>query len=545
MSFVYENCAAIIFAAVVGILAWVFGGTCDEKMLHVTPWIWLVLVETMLFFPQRHKGESLYEARERVWANLRGDPLTWVSVAFLVFLCIPFVNAGLCPSCDAWEIAAGASAEPPVGFLPFCVNRLHHLSVVLWYLPALSAMIAVRHALTKKGKRLFLEMIVWNGVALAVFGFVQQVMGAPGPLWGTLEDGKPSPYFFSTFGYSNMGGDYFTMMFGLAVAVWRWRVEEVAREEADLQKEGRSLGRQLFWRKHYMMIAIVITFIGAMSTLSRAAIMLTTTLAIVFFIHTAVMFLARMRKAARVRAGVYSMIVLILIALLASIFMPKELQKEVSTINTGEVLNRVTGKYDALSRQAMDLWRDHPIFGCGGWGFMHLQETKATEDDFKHGYVGGVGAANVHNDYIQILAEHGIVGLGCFILIVFLLLLPVATAWRTLSVTARFAQKKSERLPPPQSFFALPAPAFCIIMTAIATCVHAFGDCPLRSPAILTMFFVELATIEGFLPHISEHTDETEPEPQPHEHHHHHHHHHHHETQPLHSTGENNAESQS
>ena len=545
MSFIYENCAAIIFAAVVGAFAWVFGGTCGDVMLHVTPWIWLLLVETMLFFPQRHRGESIYEARERVWTRMRTDPLTWVSVFMLVFLCIPFVNAGLCPNCDAAAIAAGAEEAPPVAFLPFCVNRLHHLGVVLWYLPALSTMIAVRHALTKKGKRMFLEMIVWNGVALAVFGFVQQVMGAPGPLWSEL-NGQSAAYFFSTFGYSNMGGDYFTTMFGLSVAMWRWRVDEVTKEENSLHTEGRSLGRQLFWRKHYMMIAVVITFIGAMSSLSRAAIMLTTTLAIIFFIHAAVMFLAHMRKAARVRSGVYSTIILVLIALLASIFMPRELQREVSTISTNEVLQRVTGKHDVLTRQALDLWRDHPIFGCGGWGFMHLQITKATEDDLKHNYVGGTGEANVHNDYVQMLTEHGLVGLGTFALVIFLLLLPVATAWRTLSVTARFAQKKSERLPPPQSLFALPAPAFCILLTAIATCVHAFGDCPLRSPAILTIFLTELAAIDGFLPHINTTEEETEVDPVPEEHHHHHHHHHHHTHQNENeTTGATHAESQS
>ena len=529
MLFIYENFAVFAIAAVVGAFAWVFGGTCGDVMLHVTPWIWAILVEMMLFFPQRRRGESIYDARERVWASMRGDPLTWVAVFFLVLLCIPFVNKGLCPNCDVVAIAAGAQAEPPVAFLPFCVNRLHHLGVLMWYLPALSAMIAVRHALTHRGKRLFLEVIVWNGVALAVFGFVQQVMGAPGPLWATL-DGKPGGYFFSTFGYPNMGGDYFTTMFGLSVAMWRWRVDEVTKEEAELQSEGRSMGRQLFWHKHYLMIAVAVNFIAALSTLSRAAILLSTLLAVVFFFHTAIMFLARLQKAARVKAGVYSAIILVVIALLASIFMPNELHREVSTINTGEVLNRVTGKYDALTRQAMDLWRDHPIFGCGGWGFMHLQVTKATEDDLKYGYVGGAGAANVHNDYIQFLVEHGIIGFGSLVLMLFLLLFPIATSWRSLSLAARFNQKKSTRLPPPQSLFALPAPVFCILLTAGATLVHAFGDCPLRSPAILVLFFAELAAAEGFLPHIHEETEDSIPE-QGHHHHHHYHHHHIHQTE--------------
>jgi hypothetical protein len=42
-------------------------------------------------------------------------------------------------------------------------------------------------------------------------------------------------------------------------------------------------------------------------------------------------------------------------------------------------------------------------------------------------------------------------------------------------------------------------------MAAVATLIHAFGDCPLRSPAILSLFLVSLATIDGFLPKIKKH----------------------------------------
>ena len=46
----------------------------------------------------------------------------------------------------------------------------------------------------------------------------------------------------------------------------------------------------------------------------------------------------------------------------------------------------------------------------------------------------------------------------------------------------------------------LPAPAFCLLVAITCTLVHAFGDCPLRSPAVLTLFFVTLAAMPGFLP---------------------------------------------
>ena len=46
---------------------------------------------------------------------------------------------------------------------------------------------------------------------------------------------------------------------------------------------------------------------------------------------------------------------------------------------------------------------------------------------------------------------------------------------------------------------------FCIVMAAVATLIHAFGDCVLTSPAVLSLFIVSLATIDGFLPKIKKH----------------------------------------
>ncbi len=498
MLFVYKNLLAMVLAATGATFAWLYGGTIGDIMLRVTPWLCVLMIEVMFFFPQRRASETTYEARERVWESVWRDPLTLVSVGFLILLAVPFLNGGLCPTCDALQIAEGANPEPPVRFLPSCVNPLHHLGVYLWFFPALIAMVAVRHSLTREGKRMFLEMIVWNGVPLAAIGVVQQVSGAEGPLWSGLLGGQAS-YFFSTFGYPNMGGDYFTTLFGLSVALWRSRVDEVHQDELTLHKEGQTMGRRLFWRKHYLLIPASINFIAAMSTLSRAAIILSSTLAVIFFFHTAISFLSKMRKAARVKAGAYSCLVLILIAVLVSIFMPDDIQREVSTINTDAVLKRVTGKNDALARQGIELWKDYPVFGCGGWGFLHLQRTTANEDELKMGYVGARGAINVHNDYIQFLAEHGIVGFVFLLAIVTLLVAPTAHVWRVLAKAARFVQK-SLAPPSPRALFALPASAFCVLATAVATLIHAFGDCPLRSPAVLFLFFTELAAIDGFLP---------------------------------------------
>ena len=502
MRFICDNIAGIYIAAVAGLMAWVFGGTRSELLEPLVPWLMLFMAEIILFFPQKRMGESSYMARQRAWYAMRGDPLVWTALGFLALLLIPFLNNGLCPLCDAAQIAEGVNPKPPLPFLPFCVNRVHHLNVVLWFVTALSCMIATKHCLAKHGQRTLLEMIVWNGAVLAVFGFIESAADAPGPFWVPLENGRHASDFFSSFGYPNMGGDYFTTLFGLSAALWRWRHEEVRNEVMTSGGDAIKGRRGRFWRKNYLLLPAGLCFFAALNTLSRASIMLVTFLAVLMFLHTFVTFLSRLDRARRVKRGAVSLLLLGVITFSATIFMPDDMQREVDTIDTAAVLDRVTGKGYYHVRVATALWKDHVLFGCGGWGYRHLSVPKMTDEEFKD--LQTVGGINVHNDYLQFLAEHGLVGFGALVTLVILLLMPVCSAWRELASAVRFVKSRN-RPPRPVSLFVLPAPVFFILLTAIATVIHGFGDCPFRSPAVLTLFFIELAAMPAFLPKLIHH----------------------------------------
>ena len=524
MQFLYNNIAVFHVFAVCAVFAWLFGGTRGDYLVPVMPWVTALLVEVMVCFPQHHDGETTYEARERVWEAMRKDPLVWLSLGFILLLLVPFLNVGLCPVCDYPAIQAGADPKPLIPFFPFCVNRMEHLNVVMWFVPALTAMVAAKHALLKRGKRMLLAMVVWNGLALGVVGALQQMTEAKGPLW--VEECFQNAYFFSTFGYPNMAGGYFTTLFGLAVGFWRWNLDELAKAPSEVKtarpsaeapaeadegsgerrhhhhhhhgsSEPRSDGR--FWKRHYFLIPAVIFFFCALDTLSRAAVMLVTGLAIIFFLHTFVCSFAKMKKAQRVRSGVLSLFVLAAIAVCAVMFMPEDLQREVNTLNTTEVLDRVTGKGQYHVRVATEIWKDHALFGVGGWGYKHFCLQYMTDKELRQ--IQMVGGVNVHNDYLQFLAEHGIVGFGLLVVIVALLLMPLGRVWRAMVESIRFIPTK-EQPPQPVQLFVIPAPVFCILATAVATFIHGFGDCPLRSPAVLTLFLVSLACMDGFLPRI-------------------------------------------
>ena len=477
MSFIHRNIAALFIFILVAALGWLYGGRMGSISRSVLPWLLVIMSDIALCFPQRREGESTSHARKRVWRALREDPLSWVVLSFLLLLCVPFLNVGM---------------TPELKFLPFCVDRVSHFSVFLWFASALSAALLAKHALTRSGKRTLVEMIVWNGVAMAALGFVQLVAEAPGPLWSTMV--KNPGHFFSTFGYPNMAGDYFTVLFCLSVAQWRNRLDDIRHHLEGTQDAKRLPKHKLFWMKHYLLIAALVNFFAALNTLSRAAIILVSVSAAILFAHAGIVALARMKKVDRVKAGAFCAMALLLIAVAATAFMPDGMHREMSTLSSREALDRVTGRGESHATIATQIWREHLLFGCGGWGYATLCVEKLPPTKY-----WAPGSANVHNDHLQFLVEHGLVGYGLLVAVVVLLMIPVGRSWITLAKGVRFLPHKKQP-PPPQSFFAFPGSAFSMLVAAAVPVIHAFGDCPLRSSAVLTLFYVTLACVGGYLP---------------------------------------------
>lgn len=500
MRFLIRNVVVIQISLMLCVLVWVFGGLRGDLQLSYVPWLFALMFEGMICFPQRHHDETPVMARERVWEEMREDPLVWLSTAFLALLLVPFVNKGLCPQCDYPAIMMGANPNPPVSFLPSCLDRLEHLNVFQWFAISLTAMVAVKHALLKRGKRAILEVLVWNGVALGALGFVQQSLKAPGPLW--VPQVPSHAYFFSVFGYANMAGDYFTSLFILSLALWRQRVAENARSERT--EEDRSgdkvvAERDRFWRSHYLLIAAALLYYSALNTLSRSAILMATVSAILLLVHVATTSLARMHRVQRVRRGALMAVAVVVLAIFASLFMPDKFGSELKGTTVNEALDRVTGRSEYHSSVAMKLFKEHVLFGTGGWSYRHRCVPllpKGVADNLK--YEWSTGGANVHNDYLQFMVEHGLVGFVFFVAVLLFLLIPVFRVWLAMAKSVRFGTKQG--LPFPRGFFVFPFPALAILVAALTTLIHAFADCPLRCPSVMALLLVELAAVDGFLP---------------------------------------------
>ena len=499
MELILKNLSVILVFATMAAFSWIHGGARADSMMPTIPWLWAFLFEALLLFPQRHPHEDPLAARRRVWHALRTDPLFYATLVFLVVLVIPLANRGLCPDCDAAKILAGASADPPVPFAPFCVNMGEHFGVVLWFLPSLTAMLAAKHALTRAGKRALVEMIVWNAAALAVLGFVQRATGATGAFWG---DTPAAADFFSVFGYANMGGSFFTMALALSIGVWQhraWETSEMPREAAHKRKGGDATeSMRRFSRSHYALIAVVLNFFGAICTLSRAAIILSFSIAAIAFVYyECSLLLARHHRARRIKSAAFALGGGLVFLMAIFVFAPKDLSKELGSLDAVEVADRVSGKAQYHTRVAMAIFKDHPFFGVGGWGYAHFCRNYLTEEELKQ--MQTVGGANVHNDYMQFLCEHGTVGVGALVAVFLLLLSPIFSDWYRLLMGSRFL--KPEKAPPmPRAIYCLPAGTFWILLANTALLIHAFGDCPMRCGACLSTFFVTLACAVGYIP---------------------------------------------
>lgn len=476
-------------------ISWLFGGTYGPYTREVLPWLCVILLQGIFSFPQKRRNEYTTEARMRVSESVFQDPLSMVCLGFAIYLAIPFANKGLCEICDYPAIAAGERAEPLMQFLPFCVDRAHHFSTFLWFLAVMLVVVAIRHSFTTSGRKLLLEIILWNGFVLAVVGAIQISTGATGPLWTNLDN--ETAYFFSTFGYPNMAGCYFMMIFAIGMAVWRDKME---RMRILLKSDNISIPQSshtIFWRKHYALIPTFVAYLAALNTLSRASIILVTAIAVIIFSHTIVSAFHKIDKAKRFKARVVSVMAFLALVVTSVFFMPEEMRSELNTVDSGSMLDRFSGKRETHVAVGLKIFKEYPLYGVGGWGYKHFSISRMTDSQLKS--VSAPGSINVHNDYLQFLVEHGIIGTAFIVAIFVMTLMPVVRKYGYMVRLLRFLPDK-KRPPPPGQIFVVPAPAFILFTGTVFVLIHAVSDCVLRSPANLILLFIIVASIDAYMP---------------------------------------------
>ena len=538
MDIFFRSIPVFLIFPTLAALAWIRGGTHGDLLVPTVPWLLTLVFEVIICFPQRHFGEDAVQARQRCWRRIGRDPVFFLTLLFLVIvLGVPFLNKGLCPTCDYGTVLTMLEREgvnlanlssdemlaliddkapnPLVPFAPFCMKLSDHFEVFMWFLPALTAMLAARHALLRPGKRLLVEMLAWNAAALAVFGFVQRATGAKFVMmWDQgeydafvaalraatgISYAQPDPCFFATFGYPNMAGSFFMLAFALSLGVWMTHAREVETERPpDKAEIARQRLLLRFIRAHYMLIPVTLNFLGALFTYSRMAIVTSLVIAVLAFIYyIARLLLARVDRARQVKRAAFSFVGAILLLVVGVVFAPKNVLDEVARTSSNEALDRLTGKKEYQTKVALKIFKKYPAFGCGGWGYKHLCINQMEKDELDKART--LGAANVHNDYLQFLCEHGIIGLGCLLGIFFCLVVPIFRDWGRLYRASRFLAPENAPSSP-RAIYCVSPGIFWILVGCFAVALHAVLDAPLRSGAVLSLFFVSLACADGYLP---------------------------------------------
>lgn len=438
----------------------------------------LVSVVAIFVFPRHRAGEKYVTTVRGSAVRFFKDPLSCVALALLLLLAVPLFNVGLCPACDARAIAGGASADPPFRYLPFCVNAAEHMSVFRWFLSAFAVALAVRFGLRRKWKRIFCEVLVWHSALVSAYGFVRMFAADASAAKG-----------FSVFGYVNHGAAFFTVSFALSLGLWAMRQTEMAEKDVKGDHEEHP-----FLGRHYPLFPAALNLLGALATRSRAAMLFLIILSSAFFVYVSMASMAGKRRVHRVK-GLASLLMLLGLVVSVSVFAPPDIGREFATLTTRGIVDRTSGHGQYHERVATAIMRDYPFFGIGGWGYRHFCVQYLGPKDMPGMQVQG--GANVHNDYLQFVAEHGLMGFALMIAAFFFLARDVFFVWRWTYLRYRFTPTEKTPISPIAVFCVNPM-MFFAVLGCLCVLFHALGDCPLRSPAVLVTLLAVVAAIPGY-----------------------------------------------
>ena len=540
------NLTMALVALVFTLFTWLGGGIVGSWLNGWTVWLTLLVAEVALVLPEQKRNESLFDARRRVGKAVLCDPLTWLTLLLTGFFVIQWLNGGTFMEWDVsaqkWLIrspvftwmqhpdtatlmsippadtatVAYRQLPPMFDWLPGSFRSDEAYSVLNWFPPVLVSLLAVRHALLKRTKRLLVDYICAMTAVLAVAGIIQYALGGTFLYWGR----HAGAFFFATFGYPNHAAGFFPAVMAVSVGLMMWAHEH------------REHTRVPPWL--YGVFAVLCAVSGILSG-SRAGVIFT--LAVGGFTVMYAIFRYFGTWSPRLRIAVPG--VLLAVALfvgwtvgfrvyalrsnaeraeaLRTAVTAEERQKASSlpTFSSVPMLDGVLGEIDdtdwaaffehpMLMRSgyqgilALRQHADHPWVGTGAWSFRWLNVRYINRDNPEEkGWFEsrkGVGQANVHNDTLQYLAEHGWVGFGLMLAIIAALALPfLKQLFCSPAYTVSDEQADRSWINRINVVY-----VFFFVATAMMA-AHSFVDLVFRSPACMMLYGLMFVCAPGFL----------------------------------------------
>ncbi len=428
------------------------------------PWqgsfLWLCLWAWVCFFlspvPPKAPG------RIARFKKLLKDPLFWLSVLFLGYLTIQFLNSGRMQIFD-FDLNQYSYSPPRWPSLPWAITESESLEMIMWFAPALSLFLILRHSWSNLQPRILIWIVCLNGFLNAMLAFVHQASG-----WVLMYNfQKFGDDVYGSFGYPNHGAVYFILLFAIALGLL---FRELLSETSD--RDNAGMGFALFWTPVF--------FLAANLSTSRAGILGAWLVLILTVISIAIIAWPRIHPVQRVY-GLITMSVLIgaLTAGFLLFTQPihiRELQNATVNLN---VYQEIESRFFQIE-SAWLMWLDHPVYGVGGWGYRYFVSQYIPLEEWRR---LGIGKANVHNDFMQFLAEFGLIGFSLLMGV----FLPMF-----IRLIRNFFRK-------PYDYFSLWAnPLRIACMWGIVMLVlDSQFDIPLRSPAIMLHAIFMLYLLES------------------------------------------------
>ena len=540
----YLVCALV--AVLLTLFTWLGGGIVASWLTPWTPWFTLLLAEVALVLPEQRADETLFDARRRVWRGLVRDPLTWLAILLIGFLAIQWLNACAFlvwdPEARAWQTASPAfgwlldpanlSQPPPANprevtylpllgthpwpWLPWSLHAGEARGVLDWFPPVLVALLAVRHAMLRRTQRLLMAYVCAMAGALAIAGIVQFVAGGTFLYWGR----ETHAFFFATFGYPNHAASFFPAVMAISVGMTLWAAEH------------REHTRVPPWV--YGICAALCAVSGVLSG-SRAGMLLT--LAVMAFTAVYVPFRSMGSWPARLRWAVPgTLLAVAAVALGTAAFRmhavtanaaraqalreatTQEAREAAAAMPTYTAMPAIDGVLGEIAQTDWSFFLEHPMLmrsgyqgilalrqhaahpwvGTGAWSFRWLNLSYIDPDnpEERKWYANrlGVGQANVHNDTLQYLAEHGWIGFGLMLGCVAALVLPFL---RDFLSSPRYVASDAQA----DRCWLNRLDAYCVfafVATAMMA-VHSFIDLVFRSPACMLLYGLCFVCAPGFI----------------------------------------------
>ena len=451
---VLESLLALAIWAIAALPAWFRGGTPAEvQPPFLTGGIVLLLLAGIL------GNRRAADLSGRRWAWLR-DPVFYLGLIFITLLTLQGWNAGRVwffdPGVERWDYT-----PPPRPGWPWAFSRDEAMEMLRWFVPAWAIVMTLRGSLLRSPT----VFRLWRGLVAgaAVLAAVAIAQACEGGAWlyGMDYVRAGGIRFFGGFGCENHAASFFLLMSALSAGLL---MHDALRTE--------TRGK---WRRLAVSIpALLLSLAAVFLTFSRGGILLAAVFVVTAIAYGMFNLWPRLTPPARVNlvAGGFAILTLVAMAVIA--FGRGSVKVELGSL-VGEIGMR-TGAAPgamkdrtALATAAWETWKQHPVFGVGGWGCRYLLYRSLPQPTVAGDFPAGF--ANIHNDPLQFLAEFGLVGAAAMVLAVLLLIAPCLRPVLGASGRVPFAWTR------PAVFFAL--------LGAGLVFVHSLVDLPFRCPAVL------------------------------------------------------------